>query len=71
MRVFYDKTRFEHISLQFVVYLITSMIDINCLKTEVHLKTIYKVSSFLTESMLFVYYKYQSSAAVNSNLCWL
>jgi len=57
IRVFYDKTQTEHISLQFVAYLITNMTDINCLKTEVNLNTIHKLSSFLTESMLLVYYK--------------
>ena len=38
--VFYDKRQIEHLSLQFVAYLITNMIDINCLKPEVDLNTI-------------------------------
>ena len=69
--VFYDKNQIEPTSFQFVAYLITNMIDINCLKTEVHLNTIYKLSSFLTESILLVCYKDQSSVTLNSNLCWL
>ena len=47
------------------------MTDINCLKAEVHLNYICKLISFLTESMLLVYYKDRSSSAVNCNLCWL
>jgi len=45
------------------------MTDISCLKTEVHLNTMYKLSPFHTESMLLVYYIDQSSAAVNNLLC--
>ena len=69
--MFYDKVQIGHVSVRFVAFLITNMTDISCLKTEVNLNTMYNLSSFLTESMLLVYYKDQSSAAVNSNLCWI